>query len=147
VAVRTPVRSDGKTYANACEARCAGVEIVHSGECWTPCHCNADCPTGDVCRDGGCQPPCDIRCFVPDPVCGSDGRTYTCGNEDASCHGVTVLHRGECRPVCERDADCEVGSLCQPTIDCSDVCGCASFCQRCACPTVYDPVCGVDGRT
>jgi hypothetical protein len=139
--------ADGKTYPNACVARCAGVEVVHPGECSMPCRCNGDCPTGDVCRDGGCQPPCEIRCLTPDPVCGSDGRTYACGLEDAACHGVTVLHRGECRPVCEQDADCQVGSICQPVLSCSDPCGCASFCVPCACPRILDPVCGADGRT
>lgn len=139
--------TDGRTYPNACEARCAGVPIASPGECPSVCRCNDDCPDGAVCRDGACGRPCDIACFVADPVCGSDGRTYQCGAAEAACHGVTVLHRGECRPVCERDAGCPVGSVCAPTRDCPDPCGCADFCQACACPRVFDPVCGADGKT
>ncbi|KAJ6873145.1 hypothetical protein NC651_032112 [Populus alba x Populus x berolinensis] len=40
--------------------------------------------------------PCTINCFVPDPVCGTDGVTYTCGCLDAFCHGVDVVKEGEC---------------------------------------------------
>ena len=138
---------DGKTYPNACMARCAGVAVAHAGECRAGCRCNGDCTAGDVCVDGACQPPCDIRCFVYDPVCGTDGRTYGCGAADAACHGVSVLHRGECGQACRADADCPAGSICTAPGSCPDACGCASFCQPCACPRVFDPVCGSDGRT
>ncbi|KAJ4847741.1 hypothetical protein Tsubulata_006917 [Turnera subulata] len=41
--------------------------------------------------------PCTINCLVADPVCGSDGVTYTCGCIDAFCHGVDrVVKKGEC---------------------------------------------------
>ncbi|KAH8488927.1 hypothetical protein Peur_059446 [Populus x canadensis] len=40
--------------------------------------------------------PCTINCFVPDPVCGTDGVTYSCGCLDAFCHGVDVVKEGEC---------------------------------------------------
>ena len=138
---------DGKTYPNACEARCAGVEIAHPGECRSACRCNADCPDRSVCVEGACRPPCVLQCFAYTPVCGSDGRTYGCGDAEAACNGVEVLHRGECGRVCRADADCPVGALCAAPRDCPDACGCASFCQACACPRVVDPVCGVDRRT
>ncbi|KAL9348081.1 hypothetical protein Peur_059447 [Populus x canadensis] len=40
--------------------------------------------------------PCTINCLVADPVCGTDGVTYTCGCYDAFCHGVEVVKKGEC---------------------------------------------------
>ena len=39
---------------------------------------------------------CSIQCLVYDPVCGEDGFTYACGDEDATCHGVKVAYEGEC---------------------------------------------------
>lgn len=39
---------------------------------------------------------CSIQCLVYDPVCGSNGITYSCGVEDAACHGVDVEYTGEC---------------------------------------------------
>jgi hypothetical protein len=138
---------DGVTYGNACEARCAHVEIAHEGPCEAECRCNADCAGRAVCREGRCQPPCEIQCLVHDPVCGSDGRTYGCGAVDAACHGVTVLHEGECRPTCTDDRQCDAGSFCLPWPACTDDCGCMRFCEPCACLALWDPVCGVDGVT
>ena len=39
---------------------------------------------------------CSIQCLVYDPVCGKDGITYSCGVEDAACHGIEIKHVGEC---------------------------------------------------
>ncbi|KAK8944637.1 hypothetical protein KSP39_PZI008269 [Platanthera zijinensis] len=39
---------------------------------------------------------CPINCFRPDPVCGSDGVTYSCGCPDAACAGVRVVKIGAC---------------------------------------------------
>jgi hypothetical protein len=52
---------DGVTYGNACEARCAHVEIAHEGPCEAECRCNADCSDRAVCREGRCQVSTDLH--------------------------------------------------------------------------------------
>ncbi|KAL3838003.1 hypothetical protein ACJIZ3_022594 [Penstemon smallii] len=39
---------------------------------------------------------CPVKCFRPDPVCGSDGVTYWCGCADAHCAGARVKKFGFC---------------------------------------------------
>ena len=76
----TPVcGADGITYYNACQAECAGVEILSEGECIVEDPC-------DTCTEQ-----------ANEPVCGSDGNTYfnTC---EAECAGVEILSDGECTP-------------------------------------------------
>ncbi|MBU6160146.1 MAG: hypothetical protein KGO50_03425 [Myxococcales bacterium] len=92
---------DGVTYGNACMAGAARVEVAYEGECTDSVRCrtNTDCPRGLVCPirgDGVCTEPCVLTCFVPDPVCGVDGNTYTCGEPEAWCNGVEVAYDGEC---------------------------------------------------
>lgn len=92
--------ADGRTYGNACEARLAHVDVAHEGECARPCADTSECDRGEICNPDSqrCQPPCDsIACLIADPVCGSDGRTYTCGAYEAACNGATVVHEGPCR--------------------------------------------------
>jgi len=38
-----------------------------------------------------------IRCLVYQPVCGSNGQTYSCGTADAHSCGVQVAHSGACQ--------------------------------------------------
>lgn len=46
----------------------------------------------------GFDPPgaCPINCFRPDPVCGANGVTYSCGCPDAACAGVPVVKLEAC---------------------------------------------------
>ena len=62
--------SDGQTYGNACEARCAGVEIYYDGECqaW-PCSSDADCPADSFCNSCPPDPTCPTCAVCGSPVC------------------------------------------------------------------------------
>jgi hypothetical protein len=112
---------DGKTYGNACEARCASASIEHAGEC-----------------DQGCA--CDL---IYAPVCGKDGKTY--GNAcEAGCAKVSTVHAGECKTsdsdACKSNDDCSGNDICHPEQHrCQPECTIA--CLR------YEPVCGEDGVT
>jgi hypothetical protein len=146
--------ADGKTYGNKCEARCSQVDIVHEGECRVQCTSNDQCTDGAVCIDGLCQPVCEIQCFRYDPVCGTDGRTYACGIEDAKCHGVDVAYQGECRnacpaiwsPVCGTDG-VTYGNSCEAKVANAEIAYEGECKTGVACPEIWQPVCGVDGVT
>jgi len=152
---------DGKTYKNRCEAAKARMSVRHVGRCPQECDPTnpTDCPTGEYCRlpagacddhvKGVCAPRPAACPDVSRPVCGCDGMTY--GNRcEAAMAGVSVVHRGPCRESCDRsDPDCGDGHFChfpQGTCDSADAAGsCIPIPENCA--TVYEPVCGCDGRT
>ncbi len=148
---------DGRTYGNACQASCAGVEIDHRGECRDKqCSDNQDCRGDQICYPptAQCQFPCKVLCIVPDPVCGSDGVTYGCGAADAHCHGAEVDHAGPCRSCKCLDIDAPVCGKDGQTYRNPCEANCAGVeiahrgpCGRCNCPDVLRPVCGIDGKT
>lgn len=56
----------------------------------------AEGAAGNLCGRSPPEESCNINCLVPDPVCGANGVTYTCGCVEADCNGVRVVKLGEC---------------------------------------------------
>lgn len=143
--------ADGVTYANACEARCLGVEVIADQACAQQCpeiSCDQSCPSGQALDASGC-PTCE--CLSPceacderfDPVCTRNGETFlnAC---DAECRGELVAYAGRCQAECPVMEDC--------ALDCEvfgrDEAGCPTCaCLQGVCTNEREPVCGANGVT
>ena len=156
---------DGATYGNHCEANANGVSVLHAGECeLTPCGriIGARCDEGEYCEfelgtcnvadnAGVCVPVPEVCPAILDPVCGCDGNTY--GNDcERRSAKVQKLHDGPCQDICNGFAgiECDEGEFCElEDGTCHIIADASGVCVEIpdACPDVFDPVCGCDGKT
>ncbi|MCM8832235.1 MAG: phage tail protein, partial [Candidatus Omnitrophica bacterium] len=83
-----------------------------------------------------------IQCLRYDPVCGTDGKTYSCGEIDAESCGVKVAYKGECKK--EKDTTQPFYGE-QPTT--SRNVHVEKLPLLMACTEEWSPVCGVDNKT
>ncbi len=74
---------NGKTYANDCERKMAGISRQYIGECPKSCVKSQDCQKGEYCQKEGCLNDVGVCTNVPEvcpndyaPVCGCDSITY-----------------------------------------------------------------------
>lgn len=108
--------TNGKTYRNACIARCKRIRIKRRGACRTRRRCPRfqlpRCPYGCKrvwTRRGGCRFPGKClcrrkRCRCPrryKPVCGTNGKTYRNACV-ARCKRVKLRYKGPCKRPCPK---------------------------------------------
>ncbi|MBT8452450.1 MAG: hypothetical protein KJO40_10825 [Deltaproteobacteria bacterium] len=92
--------SDGRTYINACEARCARVDIVFEGMCKDDPCALVDCAPGFVCKQGQC---------VPEDGCRDDGDC----EPDEICIDWPPAEPAYCVWIgCDNDEQCRPGEKC-----------------------------------
>ncbi len=128
---------DDTTYGNACEAAAAGVSVAATGECKTGLECSSDeeCPQPScACLAADMDGQCENHC----PVMGCrDGQCVDISDPPPTCGGIAATPCGSgefCNyPVETRCGAGDQTGACEPMLD--------------ACPAIYAPVCGCDGKT
>ncbi|KAH9525292.1 Extracellular protease inhibitor 10 [Bulinus truncatus] len=92
--------TDGNTYSNACymeKQTCGQVQVNYTGQCGNPSAPSDTGPSSSDVAPKECKP--DFNCLdVYQPVCGTDGKTYSngCYMELQSCGRVQVNYTGQC---------------------------------------------------
>ncbi|MBW2190540.1 MAG: hypothetical protein JRG93_13295 [Deltaproteobacteria bacterium] len=99
--------ADGRTYINACEARCVEVAVVFEGMCEDDPCAAIDCAPGFMCEDGECVPEeecLDDHNCEPDEICIDWPQ-----EEPAYCVWVGCDNDEQCRS----DEHCVIDNVCQ----------------------------------
>jgi hypothetical protein len=131
--------ADGKTYDNACKAKCAGTAVAHTGACGA---CTDQCSQGDRrCIDGGYQ-----TCKKRTNGCYAWSDTVGCG--------IGTCRNGYCVFGCENDCSsgrtkCDGDSVMKCTTNsdgCYDwikasACGSDEHCENGACVSECQDAC------